>query len=95
MMRHASAPRSKLITQGVAARPTAHAARRRLRPTADFEKPIVGVANRPSTMNPATPAIQPLVDRAMAFARAAAREPQVVSAASIDLRPHPAWAPRR
>ena len=38
---------------------------------ADFEKPIVGVANGHSTMNPCNAGIQPLVDRADGRARTA------------------------
>jgi len=44
---------------------------------ADFEKPIVGVANGHSTMNPCNAGIQPLVDRAMAALEAAGAKPQV------------------
>jgi len=44
---------------------------------ADFEKPIVGVANGHSTMNPCNAGIQPLVDRAMAALKEAGAMPQV------------------
>ena len=57
--------RSKLITQGVARSPN----RAMLRAVGfgdnDFQKPIVGVANGHSTMNPCNAGIQPLVDSAM------------------------------
>jgi dihydroxy-acid dehydratase len=43
----------------------------------DFEKPIVGVANGHSTMNPCNAGIQPLVDRAMAALKSAGAMPQV------------------
>ena len=43
----------------------------------DFEKPIVGVANGHSTMNPCNAGIQPLVDRAMAALKEAGAMPQV------------------
>src|SRR5205823_3953204 len=43
----------------------------------DFDKPIVGVANGHSTMNPCNAGIQPLVDRAMAALTAAGAKPQV------------------
>src|SRR5258707_15806731 len=43
----------------------------------DFEKPIVGVANGHSTMNPCNAGIQPLVDRAAAAVKAAGAMPQV------------------
>jgi dihydroxy-acid dehydratase len=43
----------------------------------DFDKPIVGVANGHSTMNPCNAGIQPLVDRAMAALKEAGAMPQV------------------
>src|SRR5437660_1256482 len=43
----------------------------------DFEKPIVGVANGHSTMNPCNAGIQPLVDRAMDALKSAGAMPQV------------------
>src|SRR5262247_1080250 len=43
----------------------------------DFEKPIVGVANGHSTMNPCNAGIQPLVERAMAALEQAGAKPQV------------------
>jgi dihydroxy-acid dehydratase len=43
----------------------------------DFEKPIVGVANGHSTMNPCNAGIQPLVDRAMAALKETGAMPQV------------------
>jgi len=42
----------------------------------DFEKPIVGVANGHSTMNPCNAGIQPLADRASAAIKAAGGMPQ-------------------
>ncbi len=69
--------RSKLITHGVARSPN----RAMLRAVGfgddDFDKPIVGVANGHSTMNPCNAGIQPLVDRAMEALRAAGAMPQV------------------
>ena len=69
--------RSKLITHGIARSPN----RAMLRAVGfgddDFEKPIVGVANGHSTMNPCNAGIQPLVDRAMASLSAAGAMPQV------------------
>src|SRR5207302_3441759 len=44
---------------------------------ADFEKPIVGVANGHSTMNPCNAGIQPLADRAVAALEQAGAKPQV------------------
>src|SRR5437660_8691749 len=43
----------------------------------DFEKPIVGVANGHSTMNPCNAGIQPLVDRAVDALGHAGAMPQV------------------
>jgi dihydroxy-acid dehydratase len=69
--------RSQLITAGVARSPN----RAMLRAVGfgdnDFEKPIVGVANGHSTMNPCNAGIQPLVDRAMAALKEAGAMPQV------------------
>jgi len=69
--------RSRIITQGVARSPN----RAMLRAVGfgddDFEKPIVGVANGHSTMNPCNAGIQPLADRAMDALRRAGAMPQV------------------
>src|SRR5215813_15614590 len=43
----------------------------------DFAKPIIGVANAHSTMNPCNAGIQPLVDRAVAALETAGAKPQV------------------
>jgi dihydroxy-acid dehydratase len=43
----------------------------------DFEKPIIGVANGHSTMNPCNAGIQPLVDRVLAALKEAGAMPQV------------------
>src|SRR3982750_1103734 len=69
--------RSHLITQGIARSP--HRAMRRAGGfgDADFEKPIIGVANGHSTMNPCNAGIQPLVDRAMVALHEAGAMPQV------------------
>jgi len=75
--------RSRLITQGVARSPN----RAMLRAVGfgddDFEKPIVGVANGHSTMNPCNAGIQPLVDRAMAALSAAGAMPQVFGVPTV------------
>ena len=69
--------RSRIITQGVARSPN----RAMLRAVGfgddDFEKPIVGVANGHSTLNPCNAGIQPLVDRAMDALKRAGAMPQV------------------
>jgi dihydroxy-acid dehydratase len=43
----------------------------------DFEKPIIGVANGHSTMNPCNAGIQPLVDRVMVALKGSGAMPQV------------------
>ena len=69
--------RSRIITQGVARSPNRAMLRAVGFGDGDFEKPIVGVANGHSTMNPCNAGIQPLVDRAMAALEAAGAKPQV------------------
>jgi dihydroxy-acid dehydratase len=75
--------RSRLITQGVARSPN----RAMLRAVGfgddDFDKPIVGVANGHSTMNPCNAGIQPLVDRAMKALKAAGAMPQVFGVPTV------------
>jgi dihydroxy-acid dehydratase len=75
--------RSHLITQGVARSPN----RAMLRAVGfgdnDFVKPIVGVANGHSNMNPCNAGIQPLVDRAMVALREAGAMPQVFGVPTI------------
>jgi dihydroxy-acid dehydratase len=68
--------RSKLITQGVARSPNRAMLRAVGFGDADFDKPIVGVANGHSTMNPCNAGIQPLVDRAVAALEQAGAKPQ-------------------
>ncbi len=69
--------RSKTITGGVARSPNRAMLRAVGFGDADFEKPIVGVANAHSTMNPCNAGIQPLVDRAMAALKESGAMPQV------------------
>src|SRR5690348_15285986 len=75
--------RSKLITHGVARSPN----RAMLRAVGfgdnDFDKPIVGVANGHSTMNPCNAGIQPLIDRAMRALEAAGAKPQVFGVPTV------------
>jgi dihydroxy-acid dehydratase len=79
----ASNRRSRLITHGVARSPN----RAMLRAVGfgddDFEKPIVGVANGHSTMNPCNAGIQPLVDRAMAALKDNGAMPQVFGVPTV------------
>ncbi len=75
--------RSQLITAGVARSPN----RAMLRAVGfgdnDFVKPIVGVANGHSTMNPCNAGIQPLVDRAIATLHESGAMPQVFGVPTI------------
>ena len=69
--------RSQLITQGIARSPNRAMLRAVGFGDGDFEKPIIGVANGHSTMNPCNAGIQPLVDRAITALKAAGAMPQV------------------
>ena len=69
--------RSRIITEGFARSPNRAMLRAVGFDDADFDKPIVGVANGHSTMNPCNAGIQPLVDRAMAALNSADAKPQV------------------
>ncbi len=75
--------RSKLITQGVARSPNRAMLRAVGFGDGDFEKPIVGVANGHSTMNPCNAGIQPLVDRAMAALKESGAMPQVFGVPTV------------
>jgi dihydroxy-acid dehydratase len=69
--------RSRIITQGVARSPNRAMLRAVGFGDGDFDKPIVGVANGHSTMNPCNAGIQPLVERAMIALKEAGAMPQV------------------
>jgi dihydroxy-acid dehydratase len=75
--------RSKLITEGVSRSPN----RAMLRAVGfgdnDFKKPIVGVANGHSNMNPCNAGIQVLVDSAMAALRKEGAMPQVFGTPTV------------
>jgi dihydroxy-acid dehydratase len=75
--------RSRLITAGVARSPNRAMLRAVGFGDADFEKPIVGVANGHSTMNPCNAGIQPLVDRALAALSDAGAMPQVFGVPTV------------
>jgi dihydroxy-acid dehydratase len=75
--------RSRLITQGVARSPNRAMLRAVGFGDGDFDKPIVGVANGHSTMNPCNAGIQPLVDRAMDALKAAGAMPQVFGVPTV------------
>ncbi|MGE0874390.1 MAG: dihydroxy-acid dehydratase [Burkholderiales bacterium] len=75
--------RSRLITQGPARSPNRAMLRAVGFKDGDFDKPIVGVANGHSTMNPCNAGIQPLVDRAMRALEASGAKPQVFGVPTI------------
>ena len=75
--------RSQLITQGVARSPNRAMLRAVGFGDGDFVKPIIGVANGHSTMNPCNAGIQPLVDRAIVALREAGAMPQVFGVPTI------------
>jgi len=69
--------RSRMITQGIARSPNRAMLRAVGFGDSDFEKPIIGVANGHSTLNPCNAGIQPLVNRAIAALKEAGAMPQV------------------
>jgi dihydroxy-acid dehydratase len=69
--------RSQFITAGVARSPNRAMLRAVGFGDGDFEKPIIGVANGHSTMNPCNAGIQPLVDHVMEALHGAGAMPQV------------------
>src|SRR5687767_8258771 len=75
--------RSRLITAGVARSPNRAMLRAVGFGDGDFDKPIVGVANGHSTMNPCNAGIQPLIDRAMQALEQAGAKPQVFGVPTV------------
>jgi dihydroxy-acid dehydratase len=75
--------RSRLITEGIARSPNRAMLRAVGFQDGDFSKPIVGVANMHSTMNPCNAGIQPLVDRAMTMLERAGAKPQVFGVPTV------------
>ncbi len=75
--------RSKLITAGVARSPNRAMLRAVGFGDGDFTKPIVGVANTHSTLNPCNAGIQPLVDRGIAALTKAGAMPQMFGVPTI------------
>ncbi len=75
--------RSRIITQGVARSPNRAMLRAVGFGDGDFDKPIVGVANGHSTMNPCNAGIQPLVDRAIAALKEEGTMPQVFGVPTV------------
>ncbi len=75
--------RSFTITHGVPRAPNRSMLRAIGYQDADFDKPIVGVANAHSTINPCNAGIQPLADAADAAARAAGAMPQMFGTITV------------
>ena len=75
--------RSQLITQGVARSPNRAMLRAVGFGDGDFDKPIVGVANGHSTMNPCNAGIQPLVERAVQALEQAGAKPQTFGVPTV------------
>ena len=75
--------RSQIITQGVARSPNRSMLRAVGFKDGDFEKPIVGIANGHSTMNPCNAGLQHLCDRAEAAVRAAGAMPQTFGVITV------------
>src|SRR6202163_2371855 len=75
--------RSRIITEGVARSPNRAMLRAVGFEDADFSKPIVGVANGHSTMNPCNAGIQPLADTAVAALKAAGAMPQTFGVITV------------
>ncbi len=75
--------RSLTITNGIARSPNRSMLRAIGYQDADFDKPIVGIANGHSTMNPCNAGIQPLADAADAAARAAGAMPQMFGTITV------------
>ncbi|MGZ5583866.1 MAG: dihydroxy-acid dehydratase [Usitatibacter sp.] len=75
--------RSFTITKGVARSPNRSMLRAIGYQDADFDKPIVGIANGHSTMNPCNAGIQPLADAADAAARKSGAMPQMFGTITV------------
>src|SRR4026209_948339 len=75
--------RSHIITAGIARSPNRAMLRAVGFTDRDFDKPIVGVANVHSTMNPCNAGIQPLADRALAALEHAGAKPQVFGVPTV------------
>jgi dihydroxy-acid dehydratase len=75
--------RSFTITKGVPRSPNRSMLRAIGYTDADFDKPIVGIANGHSTMNPCNAGIQPLADAADAAARRSGAMPQMFGTITV------------
>ena len=75
--------RSKIVTAGIARSPNRSMLRAVGFGDNDFDKPIVGVANGHSTMNPCNAGIQPLADRAVVAIKEAGGMPQMFGVITV------------
>ena len=75
--------RSQIITQGVARSPNRSMLRAVGFKDGDFDKPIIGIANGHSTMNPCNAGLQQLCDRAEAAVRTAGGMPQTFGVLTV------------
>ena len=75
--------RSRIITEGIARSPNRAMLRAVGFQDADFVKPIVGVANGHSTMNPCNAGIQPLANAAEAALKASGAMPQMFGVITV------------
>jgi dihydroxy-acid dehydratase len=75
--------RSFTITKGVPRSPNRSMLRAIGYQDADFDKPIIGIANGHSTMNPCNAGIQPLADAADRAARASGAMPQMFGTITV------------
>ncbi|HJV11378.1 MAG TPA: dihydroxy-acid dehydratase [Burkholderiales bacterium] len=75
--------RSRSITAGVARSPNRAMLRAVGFGDGDFDKPIVGVANGHSTMNPCNAGIQPLAERAVVALEQAGAKPQIFGVPTV------------
>ncbi len=76
--------RSKHITQGVARSPNRAMYYALGYEKADFDKPMIGIANGHSTITPCNAGLQPLADAAAAAVRAAGANPQMFGTPTIS-----------
>ncbi|MCO5146821.1 MAG: dihydroxy-acid dehydratase [Aquamicrobium sp.] len=76
--------RSKHITQGVARSPNRAMYYALGYEKADFDKPMIGIANGHSTITPCNAGLQPLADAAVAAIRAAGANPQTFGTPTIS-----------
>jgi dihydroxy-acid dehydratase len=76
--------RSKHITQGVARSPNRAMYYALGYEKADFDKPMVGIANGTSTITPCNAGLQPLADAAAAAIKAAGANPQMFGTPTIS-----------